>query len=123
LSADQTTRANGPPGSGTQQVRSIGGREIAFDPEGFLVDPFQWAEEVARVLACERGITLHENTHWRVILFFREYFLQNGRAPLHRELKKETGMSLMEIESLFPGGIKHGARRLAGLPNPSTCGM
>lgn len=104
-------------------MRSIAGREIAFDPEGFLVDPFQWAEEVAGVLACESGITLLKNAHWRVILFLREYFLQNGRAPLHRELKKEIGMSLMEIESIFPGGIKHGARRLAGLPNPSTCGM
>jgi tRNA 2-thiouridine synthesizing protein E len=32
-------------------------------------------------------------------------------------------LSLMEMESLFPGGIKHGARRLAGLPNPRSCGM
>ena len=123
MSYDPTTRGTDPPGKDARQVRSIAGREIAFDPEGFLVDPFQWAEEVAGVLAFESGIALLENTHWRVILFIREYFLQNGRAPLHRELKKETGMSLMEIESLFPGGIKHGARRLAGLPNPSTCGM
>jgi tRNA 2-thiouridine synthesizing protein E len=28
---------------------------------------------------------------------------------------------LVELESLFPGGIKKGARRLAGLPNPKTC--
>jgi sulfur relay (sulfurtransferase) DsrC/TusE family protein len=52
----------------------------------------------------------------------REYYLQNGRAPLNRQLKAGLGMSLMEIESLFPGGLKLGARRLAGLPNPKTCG-
>ena len=26
----------------------------------------------------------------------------------------------MEMEALFPGGIKYGARRLAGLPNPKN---
>jgi tRNA 2-thiouridine synthesizing protein E len=62
------------------------------------------------------------DTHWQVIRFLREYYLQNGRAPLNRQLKAGLGMSLMEIESLFPGGLKLGARRLAGLPNPKTCG-
>ena len=62
--------------------------------------------------------------HWRAVpTLLRDYYLQNGRAPLHRELKKGVGMSLMEIEDRFPGGIKQGARRLAGLPNPKTCGM
>jgi sulfur relay (sulfurtransferase) DsrC/TusE family protein len=28
---------------------------------------------------------------------------------------------LLEIEKLFPGGIKYGARRVAGLPNPKNC--
>ncbi len=31
-------------------------------------------------------------------------------------------MTLQELEGLFPGGIRMGARRLAGLPNPKTCG-
>ena len=30
-------------------------------------------------------------------------------------------MSLLELECLFPGGIRHGAKRLAGLPNPKRC--
>ena len=104
-------------------MRSLAGRDVFFDSEGFLVDPSQWSEEMAEQLARETGISFLEETHWQVIRFLREYYLQNGRAPLHRELKKGIGMTLMEIEALFPGGIKMGARLLAGLPNPRSCGM
>ena len=56
-----------------------------------------------------------------MIRFLREYYACNGRAPLNRQLRKGAGMSLLELEELFPEGIKMGARRLAGLPNPKTC--
>ena len=110
-------------GGDSGKVRLIAGRDVHFDSEGFLADPSQWSEEMAELLARESGIDLLEEKHWRVIRFIREYYLQNGRAPLHRELKKGIGMALMEIEGLFPGGIKMGARLLAGLPNPKSCGM
>jgi len=112
-----------PAGNLAQQTRSIGGREIVLDSEGFLLDPFQWTEEVAGDLARESGVTSLTESQWRVIRFLREFYSYHGRAPLHRQLKSGTGLSLMEMESLFPGGIKHGARRLAGLPNPRSCGM
>lgn len=105
------------------QVRSFAGRDVFFDLEGFLVDPSQWSEDLAALLVRESGIDFLDENHWWVIRFIRDYYLQNGRAPLHRELKKGIGLSLMEIEGLFPDGIKMGARRLAGLPNPKTCGM
>ncbi len=105
------------------RIRTIAGREIVFDSEGFFQDAHQWTEEVAAALALESGIDPCEERHWRVIRFLRDYYLQNGRAPLHRELKKGLGMSILEIEGIFPGGIRNGARRLAGLPNPKSCGM
>jgi tRNA 2-thiouridine synthesizing protein E len=58
---------------------------------------------------------------WRVIRFLRGYYAHNGRAPMNRELKAGTELSLLELERLFPDGIKLGARMLAGLPNPKTC--
>ena len=121
---DQPADASRPAGTAPPQVqvRSLSGREVVFDSEGFLADALQWTEEVARVLAEESGLTVLSETHWLVIRFLREYYLQNGRAPLNRQLKAGLGMSLLEIESLFPGGLKLGARRLAGLPNPKTCG-
>ena len=59
--------------------------------------------------------------HWKVLRFIREYYFYHGRAPMNRHLKEGTRLSLGEIESLFPGGIRRGARRLAGLPNPKSC--
>lgn len=103
------------------QVRSLAGREVVFDSEGFLADPLQWTEEAAEILARENGLDALTDTHWKVIRFLREYYLRNGRAPLNRQLKSGLGMSLLEIESLFPGGLKPTARRIAGLPNPRTC--
>jgi len=120
---DETRPGSAPAGGDSGRVRSFAGRDVFFDSEGFLVDSSQWSEGMAEQLAREMGISSLQETHWRVIHFIRDYYLQNGRAPLHRELKKGSGMSLLEIEGLFPGGIKMGARLLAGLPNPKSCGM
>ncbi len=102
-------------------LRVIAGREIMFDNEGFLWHPDEWTEEVATALAAESGLESFTASHWRVMRYLREYYLANGRAPLHRPLAKALGLSLLQIEALFPGGIKYGARRFAGLPNPKTC--
>ena len=116
----------GPPdGTGHQParvVRSIAGREVALDAEGFFLDFKDWSEEAALALAREAGLAELDQAQWRIIRFLREYYAANGRAPLNRGLKTGLGLSLMEMEGLFPGGIKHGARRLAGLPNPRSCG-
>jgi sulfur relay (sulfurtransferase) DsrC/TusE family protein len=56
-----------------------------------------------------------------VICFLRDFYDNNGRAPLNRELTKGSSLSLLQIERLFPDGIKRGARRIAGLPNPKNC--
>jgi len=119
---DQPAETAGPVRSDAPQIRFMAGKEIVFDTEGFLLDPQQWTEEAAEGLARESGLSSLTDTHWRVLRFLREYYCQNGRAPLHRQLKAGTSLSVMEIENLFPGGIKHGARRLAGLPNPRSCG-
>lgn len=123
MTQDETTPGSAPAGRDSGKVRFLAGREVFFDADGFLADPSQWSEEIADLLARESGIERLERDHWQVIRFIRDYYLQNGRAPLHRELKKGVGMSLMEIEDRFPGGIKQGARLLAGLPNPKSCGM
>jgi len=107
--------------SGRPSVRIIAGREIVFDEESFFWDPQQWSEEVAQALAKETGLMELNETQWMILRFLRDYYFQNGRSPLNRQIKEGTGISLAEMEALFPGGIKYGARRLAGLPNPRNC--
>ncbi len=104
-----------------QKVRLIAAQEITFDGEGFFLDPHQWSEEAAETLAKEVGLTELSETQRMILQFLRKYYFQNGRAPLNHHIRQGTGMSLMEMEGLFPGGIKYGARRLAGLPNPRNC--
>ena len=104
-----------------RQFRSVAGRDILFDVEGFFWHPEDWSEDAAEFLAKEIGLALLSDVHWKVIRFLREYYFHHGRAPMNKDIKSGTGMSLMELEKLFPGGIRSGARRIAGLPNPKTC--
>ncbi|MDD5206650.1 MAG: TusE/DsrC/DsvC family sulfur relay protein [Desulfobacterales bacterium] len=101
--------------------RFVAGSRILFDRDGFLWNPEDWSREVAEALAVECGLHGMNETHWNVIRFMRDYYSHYGRAPLNAQLKTGTGMKLIELESLFPRGIKHGARRIAGLPNPKSC--
>jgi dissimilatory sulfite reductase related protein len=102
-------------------VRAVAGREIAFDDEGFFESFEDWSDDVFEELARASGVAPVTDRHRQVIRFLREYYAYNGRAPLNNQLRKGTGMSLLELDDLFPEGIKMGARRLAGLPNPKTC--
>ena len=102
-------------------IREIEGRRIEFDGEGFFEDPDDWTEHVAQVLAAEAGLDRMGEDQWRVLRFLREFYYHNGRAPLNKKMRTGLGMRVSEIETLFPGGIKYGARRLAGLPNPKSC--
>ena len=113
-----------PPGRETDSVRYvrvIADRKISFDDEGFFEHFEDWSEEIFEALARESGISSITDQHWQVIRFLREFYAYNGRAPLNSQLRQGTGMSLLELERLFPAGLKKGARRLAGLPNPKTC--
>ncbi len=97
------------------------GDDALFDEEGFLVDPDKWDETMAGDIARAQGLYELNDLHWKVIHFLRKYYLSMGKAPLNNELRKGSGFSLTQIERIFPGGIKFGARRIAGLPNPKSC--
>jgi len=101
--------------------RTVAGSEVAFDDEGFFEYFEEWSEEIFEALARECGIDTVAEGHWQVVRFLRRFYAYNGRAPLNNELRKGTGMSLLELDGLFPEGLRKGARRLAGLPNPKTC--
>ncbi len=105
----------------SRSLRTVAGRSVYFDDEGFFWDADDWTEAAAEELARESGIADLGEVRWCVLRFLRGYYLRQGRAPMNRELKAGTELSLIELERLFPDGIKLGARRLAGLPNPKTC--
>ncbi len=120
MSVDQTKNKGGPGEPGSRGYRIVAGHSIVFDDEGYFWRFGDWKEEIAEAMSLECGFDLAEN-HWKVIQFMRDFYSYHGRAPLNRQLTKGTGLSMLDIESLFPGGIKRTARRIAGLPNPRTC--
>ena len=102
-------------------TRVIAGVEVLFNGEGFFINPSQWTDEVFEVLAHEAGVEEITDTHRMVVHFIRKFYHEQGKSPLNHHLKVGTSMSMAELEALFPGGIKYGVRRLAGLPDPKGC--
>jgi len=101
---------------------NLDGRQVELNPEGFLVDPGVWNDDVALALARqEEGLPALDEQHWAVIRFIRQYYLENQAAPMVRLICKTTGLPLKRIYELFPSGPAKGACKLAGLPKPDGC--
>ena len=100
----------------------VNGRTIELNEEGFLINPDEWDEEVARVLAeKEEGIAKMSEEHWSVVNYIRGYYLEKNMAPMVRKVCKSTGFPLKHIFELFPSGPAKGACKVAGLPKPDGC--
>jgi len=98
-----------------------GSISISVDEDGFMQEPEQWNEDVAKALATTEGVNELAENHWKVVHYLRKYYVDFGVAPMIRKLCKETGFSLKEIYELFPSGPAKGACKVAGLPKPTGC--
>ena len=97
------------------------GRRFLVDQEGFMQKPEEWDDEVAVLFATTEGIGEMTPEHWAVVRYIREYYLENGTAPMVRKLCQESGVNLRTIYKLFPSGPAKGACKVAGLPKPDGC--
>jgi len=93
---------------------------VELDEAGYLKDPSQWSEEVARALAERDGIELTE-AHMKVILTIREYYQQHKVPPILTLVSKLCGVSYKELHGLFHKQPGKRAAKLAGLPKASGC--
>lgn len=102
----------------------VGGRSLAVDFEGYLVDPSQWTEQVADELARQEQIVLADE-HWAVIRFMREYYEQHQIAPDARHVMKRLAAfkgtakaGRNDLFVLFPYGYVKQACKIAGMRKP-----
>ena len=102
-------------------TRTIAGKNVEVDNEGFLVNPNDWTEDMAPELAREEGIDELTEQHWKVIRFMREDFLSKGQIPTIRRIKNEGGIPTKDLYTLFPGGPAKKAAKAAGLGKPQGC--
>lgn len=88
----------------------------AVDELGLLLDPGQWSESVAWILAQENGVGPLTHDHWRIIYALRAHFNQYGVPPAMSQLCRKHGMELSCIHRLFCNCLN--AWRVAGLGDP-----
>ena len=73
-----------------------------------------------RRLAKETGLIALNETQWRILKFLREYYFQNGRSPLNRQIREHRDKPDGD-GSAIPRWHQIRRPRLAGLPNPKSC--
>lgn len=89
------------------------------DTEGYLIEPGDWNEEIARALAAEEGIRLG-NDHWDAIRFKREYHdEQQIAADARFSIKHVTERHGWDAQKKpfepFPFGYVKQACKIAGM--------
>ena len=93
----------------------------ARDDEGYLVEPQDWTEDIARTIAAEEGITLGDE-HWTVIRFMRESYAEKQITPDARHaikhLSQTHGTGRDRLFELFPYGYVQQACKIAGMKKP-----
>lgn len=99
-------------------------RNLELNSKGYLLDFNAWDEQFAIELAAEHHITLTD-CHWLVIQFLRNYQLEYGLAPNHREIIKQLSKtaapgspcSKKHLENMFGEDGCKLACMIAGLPD------
>ena len=101
-------------------VTTLEGHSISVNDEGFLTDPNEWDEDLARILARQIGIELTED-HWKAIHFLRQDFQQHGQTATIRRVSTVGGIPVKQLFTLFPQKPAKKMAYIAGLPKPQGC--
>ena len=95
------------------------------DSEGYLVNPADWDETLARQLAAEERLTLTED-YWPVLRFMRDSWHEHHIAPDVRHvvawLAEARGIDRKHAKEqlfrMFPYGYVKQACKIAGMRRP-----
>jgi len=102
-------------------TRTIAGKTVAVNEEGFMTNPAEWPQEIAVEIAKEEGIEELSEAHWKVINFCREVGAASGKAPTLRTITNGAGITTKEMFTLFPKGPAKKVAHIAGLGKPEGC--
>jgi len=91
-------------------------KALNLDEYGLLVNPDEWNESMAIMLARLNGIDVLTNDHWKIILALREHYSKFGVAPTMHNICREYGHRSSWVHDLFDSCLN--AWRIAGLPDP-----
>jgi len=99
---------------------TIDGHTVHVNDEGFLTDPTEWDEQLARTLAARIGIELTDE-HWQAIRFLRDDYGAQGETATLRRISTVGGIPVKTLFRLFPQKPAKKLAYVAGLPKPHGC--
>jgi dissimilatory sulfite reductase related protein len=102
-------------------TRTIAGKVVQVNEEGFMTNPAEWTPEIAVEIAKEEGLNALTQAHWKVIEFARQKAAESGASPTIRTITSNAGVNTKELFSLFPKGPAKKVARIAGLGKPEGC--
>jgi len=102
-------------------TRTIAGKTIQVNEEGFMTNAAEWTKEIAIELAKEEGLPELTDAHWKVIEFCRQEAANSGKAPTLRRITIGAGIPTKEMFALFPKGPAKKVDRISGLGKPEGC--
>ena len=112
-----TTRARRPD---AMTMTTIDGHLIHVNDEGFMTDPNEWSEELAKSLAAQIGIDLTDE-HWKAIRFLRDDYAKRARPRRCARISVVGGIPTKSLFQLFPQKPAKKLAYIAGLPKPHGC--
>ncbi len=99
--------------------KTIAGKNINVNEEGYLTDFNQWDEKVGEALAEEASIPL-TTRHWEVLRYLQNEH-KNQVALSIRRIGKSGITDIKEFYQLFPTAPLKTATKIAGIPKPASC--
>jgi TusE/DsrC/DsvC family sulfur relay protein len=99
--------------------KTIAGKTIEVNDEGYMTDPSQWNRDIAAGMAREDGIELTDK-HYQVLEFLRESHAK-GETLTIRKVGKSGIVDIKGLYQLFPGGPLKLSSKYAGIPKPESC--
>jgi len=102
-------------------TRTISGKLVQVNDEGFMTNPAEWNKDLAVEIAKEEGIPELTPAHWKIIDFCRQAAGSTGKAPTLRQITTGSGVSTKDLFALFPKGPAKKVAKISGLGKPEGC--
>ena len=102
-------------------TRTIAGKSVQVNDEGFMTNPDEWNKDIAVELAKDEGIPELSPAHWKIIDFCRQSAKTSGKAPTLRTITNGAGVPTKELFTLFPKGPAKKVAKISGLGKPEGC--
>ncbi len=99
--------------------KEFAGNMVEINEEGYLINPEEWNNEIAKAIASEENIELTDK-HFEVLNFIRDKVISGATLTI-RSINKSGIVDTKTFYQMFPGAPLKLATKIAGVPKPSSC--